>query len=57
MINSHAEFTIKQLDMIEYVRLLGWAQSQLIPRIRANVFEVVRVAETEPNTESENNQG
>ena len=44
---KNAEFTHKTDGVIEYFKLLSFMQQKLIPKIEANVLEVVRVVENQ----------
>lgn len=52
-IAKHAEFTHKTDGVIEYFKLLSFMQQKLIPKIDANILEVVRVVETKDDDSGE----
>lgn len=40
---TKAEFKLNTAEVISYYHLLNWAQTQLIPKLEANVFEIKQV--------------
>jgi len=48
---KYAKFTVNTEELIEYFKLLSHMQTILVPKIRDNILEVVRVVEAEEKTE------
>jgi hypothetical protein len=48
---KHAKFEVNTQEIIEYFKLLSYAQQTLIPKIDANVFQITKIVEP-PLTES-----
>ena len=42
---TKAEFNMKTDDIIKYYKLLSYMQSELLPKIEANIFEVKSIKE------------
>lgn len=47
MTAKNAEFKFNTTEIIEYFKLLSHMQSKILPKIEANILEVVRVVEAE----------
>lgn len=47
MISAHAEFKLSTDQLIAYFKLLNWAQTELLPKIEANIFEVIETKQGE----------
>ena len=53
---KHGQFTMKTDDIINYYRLLSHMQQSILPKIDANIFEVVSVVEPQSEPEVKNNK-
>ena len=42
MVAKHAKFEFKTEEVISYFKLLAHMQQKIVPKIEANIFEVVR---------------
>lgn len=42
---KYAKLTLDTAELIEYFKLLNHMQAKILPKINANIFEVVRVVE------------
>lgn len=47
MVASHAKFTLDTKEIIEYFKLITHMQKTILPKMDANILEVVRVVEPE----------
>ena len=43
LVAQKASFTVEVKEMIEFVKLLNWAQVDLLPKIESKTFEVTDV--------------
>ena len=51
LVATHSEFNkLTVNNILEFARLLNWSQTQLLPKIEANVFEVLGVRQLDPNS-------
>ena len=53
MIAKNAKFEINTVEIIQYFKLLSHMQQKIIPKIEANILEIVKVVEAKENIESE----
>lgn len=44
---TKAEFNMKTDDIIKYYKLLSYMQTELLPKIEANIFEIKSIKEEE----------
>lgn len=44
---KHAEFKMNTEELINYFQLLSYMQKTILPKINANVLEVIKVVESE----------
>jgi hypothetical protein len=49
MVAKHAKFEFNTQEVITYFRLLSHMQTKILPKVEANIFEIVKVAETSPD--------
>ena len=55
LVAKHAKFKFNTTEVIEYFKALAHMQQKILPKIEANIFEVVRVIEDqEESSEKEN---
>lgn len=47
MVAGHAKFDLNTNELIKYYGLLSVMQTQILPKIKENILEVVRVVESE----------
>lgn len=50
MVAKFAEFKFTTEQTIQYVKLLNYMQTQIVPKIEENILEIVRI--TQPNKDS-----
>jgi hypothetical protein len=48
MVAEKAKFEFNTDDSLKYVRLLSHMQQQILPKMKANILEIKRVVETQP---------
>ena len=53
MVASHAQFNFNTKEVIEYFKLLNYMQTQLLPKIEANILEVKKVVKPKESTTKE----
>jgi hypothetical protein len=47
MVAKNAKFTLDTLELINYYQLLSFMQGKVLPKIEANILEVVKIHEAE----------
>ena len=52
-VNQHATFNITTAELVEYYKLLAWFQSELTPKVRANILEIKAIHESEESSEGD----
>ena len=53
MVATHSKFTLDTFQLLDYAKLLAHMQTQILPKIDANILEVRRVIEAQKSAESE----
>lgn len=48
IIAKNAVFTLKTDEIISYFRLLSHMQQSILPKINANILEIIKVSEAKP---------
>jgi len=51
MIAMKGEFKLNTQEVIKYFKLLSFMQQELIPKIDANILEIIKVEESEDSKE------
>ena len=50
---KHAEFKFNTTEMIEYYKVLAHMQTVILPKLDANILEVIKIHEAEESTAEE----
>lgn len=50
VVAKHAKFEFNTQEVITYFRLLSHMQTKILPKVEANIFEIIKVAEGNPIT-------
>lgn len=48
MTAKHGKFEFNTQEVITYFRLLSHMQTKILPKVDANIFEIIKVAESNP---------
>jgi len=51
MVADHAEFKVKTKELVQYFKLLAHMQQAILPKINANILEVLKVVEAQETAE------
>ena len=49
---NHAEFKMDTKQLCEYFKLLAHMQQVILPKLDANIFEIIKVGEIKPKAKS-----
>ena len=49
MIATHAKFNMDTVELVQYFKLLSHMQQRILPKLEANILEIKKVIEPEPN--------
>lgn len=49
LVAKHAKFEMNTPELINYFKALSYMQKSLLPKIEANIFEIIAVKEAETN--------
>jgi hypothetical protein len=52
LVAKHAKFNMDTAEIINYFKLLSFMQKELLPKINANILEIVKVVEAKPTEET-----
>lgn len=53
---KHAEFKLNTVELVQYFKLLQHMQGRILPKLEANILEVLRVVEAEKAAEKDSTE-
>ena len=56
LVAQHAEFKVNTEELIKYFKALAHMQQVVLPKVEANILEVIKVVEQEDNKSGEDSE-